>query len=437
MLKIESLNQLMTKKFDELESSLKERSNLLFHQVRKKGINSFKNIGFPHNKSEDYKYSPTRKLIPPSFDLFKEKPSTWNDIESISIKGLHATHLYIVNGKWNQELSDSSFEDGVEVQLFNLDSFDDSMAEKSKFDKLASNNKDPYILLNSSFLQEAFWINVKKGKMIKKPLLIHFISDTTKAVGISATPRVVVTLEDGAHLQVIEKHDSIGTNVSFTNAVLEAHISHSANLNWTKIQMENETTYQVNNTLVHQMKDSYFSGTTITLGGKVIRNNLNVILDEEHIETNMYGLYLLKENQHLDNHTCVDHRKAHCKSNELYKGIMDDKSTGVFNGKIFVRQEAQKTRAFQSNRNILLNNLATIDTKPQLEIWADDVKCSHGCTIGQLDEAQLFYLRARGLSRDSAKAMLLSAFAIDSLSQIKNKVVKEYVENAISNRLRV
>ncbi|NJM94128.1 MAG: SufD family Fe-S cluster assembly protein [Cytophagales bacterium] len=175
--------------------------------------------------------------------------------------------------------------------------------------------------------------------------------------------------------------------------------------------------------------------TTVSLGGKIIRNNLNLVLDEEHIETNMYGLYLLDGDQHVDNHTMVDHRKAHCNSNELYKGIMMERATGVFNGKIFVRQDAQKTNAFQSNRNILLSKEAKVDTKPQLEIWADDVKCSHGCTVGQMDEEQLFYLRARGMSKDSARALLLQAFAADALSLVKNQAVLEYVQHKISQKL--
>jgi Fe-S cluster assembly protein SufD len=202
-----------------------------------------------------------------------------------------------------------------------------------------------------------------------------------------------------------------------------------------KIQNDSPQAYHVGTTQVHQEGKSVFTATTITLNGNITRNNLNIVMNSEYSEATMYGLYLMNDNQHIDNHSVVDHAKPHCYSNELYKGILGGKSTGVFNGKIFVKQDAQKTNAFQSNKNILLSKDATMNTKPQLEIYADDVKCSHGATVGQLDEEPLFYLRARGISEEKAKGLLVMAFAQDILDHIKIEPLKEHLISVLSEKL--
>jgi Fe-S cluster assembly protein SufD len=209
-----------------------------------------------------------------------------------------------------------------------------------------------------------------------------------------------------------------------------AHLEHS------KIQIEQSGAYHFGSIEVSQERDSIFTTTNITLDGSMIRNNVNIALEAENCEANMYGLFLVNGKTHIDNHTSVDHKKPNSQSNELYKGILDEKSRAVFNGKIFVRREAQKTNAFQANNNVLLSNDATINSKPQLEIWADDVKCSHGCTIGQLDAEAIFYLRARGIGEVAAKAMLLKAFAEDATQKITILELHEIVTNAIDERLQ-
>jgi Fe-S cluster assembly protein SufD len=191
----------------------------------------------------------------------------------------------------------------------------------------------------------------------------------------------------------------------------------------------------VSNTTIHQHRASRADTYTFTLNGKMIRNNLNIIIDGEGCESHFFGLYLTEGDTLVDNHTTVDHKKPNSFSNELYKGLMDGKSKGVFNGKIYVRPHAQKTNAFQSNRNLLLSDDATVNTKPQLEIWADDVKCSHGCTTGQLDEEALFYLQSRGIPKATAKAMLLYAFAAEVMETIQNEQLKNYIDSIVSERL--
>jgi len=250
-----------------------------------------------------------------------------------------------------------------------------------------------------------------------------------------AQPRNLIHFGKNSDASVVEKFISIGDNTQFTNAISEVVVSENASAKYYKLQNENPTAYHVGTTQVYQERNSHFSITTVTTNGGIVRNNLNLKLDGEGIDTHMYGLYLLDGETHVDNHTAVDHAKPHSQSNELYKGVMNGKSTGVFNGKIYVRQDAQKTNAFQSNRNVLLSDDASIYTKPQLEIWADDVKCSHGATTGQIDEEALFYLQSRGISKDTAKALLMIAFASEVVQEVKIKEVKEYVEQIIHNML--
>jgi Fe-S cluster assembly protein SufD len=246
--------------------------------------------------------------------------------------------------------------------------------------------------------------------------------------------RNLIVVGKSSELTVLEKFDSTGS-ANFSNSVTEAVVAENAGFNLYSIQNDNGPRYQFGLTQIYQSNFSRVNTYTFTLSGKLVRNNLQFVLDGEGIESHMYGLYLLANDTLADNHTVVDHRKPNSFSNEMYKGVMDGSSKGVFNGKIYVRPNAQKTNAFQANRNILLTDKATVNTKPQLEIWADDVKCSHGCTTGQLDEEALFYLQARGVSKETAQAMMLYAFAGEVLDNVKHPVIKEYLDNVISERL--
>lgn len=212
-------------------------------------------------------------------------------------------------------------------------------------------------------------------------------------------------------------------------------MENGAHLDYYKIQDDASKIIQVSNTNIRQLQRSQVNTFTLTLEGQAIRNNLTIAIDGENCESHFHGLYLLKGDTMADNHTVVDHLKPNSFSNEMYKGVMDDLSKGVFNGKIFVRPHAQKTNAFQSNRNILLSDKATVNTKPQLEIWADDVKCSHGCTTGQLNEEAMFYLRTRGIPKDTARAMLLYAFASEVLQHVPNTLLRDYMDGLVSERL--
>ncbi len=220
----------------------------------------------------------------------------------------------------------------------------------------------------------------------------------------------------------------------FSNVVTEIEVAENAHLDIDKLQLENETALQIASEYVTQARDSHFDINTITLNGLLVRNGLNIAVDGQNCETHLNGMYLTKDNQHVDNHTIVDHLQPNCESFELYKGVMNDKSTGVFNGKVFVRKDAQKINAYQSNGNVLLSDNATINSKPELEIYADDVKCSHGSTTGQLDEEAIYYLRTRGISAKAAREMLIAAFVGDVLEKIINEEVLSFIQQILKDR---
>ncbi len=277
-------------------------------------------------------------------------------------------------------------------------------------------------------------VHVPQGQVVSHPVHLHFISDTRQSNTFSQARNLFI-VEANSQATFTELFHHTGEHSSYYNATTEIWLHDSAVAYYHKIQNEGSSAYHTGNTYVYQSASSLFQAVTITLAGAIIRNNLYVSLDAEGCEAHMYGLYMLDGKAHVDNHTSVDHLKPNSFSNELYKGIMNDASHGVFNGKIFVRPDAQKTNAFQSNRNILLTDTASIDTKPQLEIWADDVKCSHGATTGQIDAEQLFYLRARGLDKVQARALLLQAFAGDVIQNVKSEALQDMLREAIAHRL--
>ena len=294
--------------------------------------------------------------------------------------------------------------------------------------------KDGINALNTAFVQGAVFIHVKKGQVPEHPVYIYNITDA-RSENIFSQPRSLVHISENAQVQLVESYATIGLNESFTNQVMEIVVEKDAMIEYYKIQNDAPHTNQVSTTHFRQVGKSYIHTVVISLNGGIVRNNLNVVLEAEHCEAHLYGLYFPTGQTHIDNHTVVDNVKPNCLSNQLYKGILNDSASAVFNGKIFVQPNAQKTNAYQSNKNILLSESASVNTKPQLEIFANDVKCSHGCTVGRLNEEGLFYLRSRGIPEKIAKSLLVHAFAIDILEHIKPEPIRMYVDHLISERL--
>jgi Fe-S cluster assembly protein SufD len=398
-----------------------------------KAITYLKKIGLPTNKSEEYRFTPITKSLQKNF-TWNNKPteSSLNSIQEFLIEGIEANVLVFINGIYSKSLSKIL---SPEVKIESLsEAFHTDKKVNEHFDKLVRSDADPFAALNTAFWQDGIFIHVSENTIVEKPLLILHINDAGQDQVISHT-RLLVVLGKNAQLSIIEKFDSVGSNAVFHTFTEEISVAENAQLEYCKVQNDAGRSTQVANTNIHQSDSSKVNTFTLTMNGEIVRNNFTITIDGEHCESHFHGIYLLNGNTLADNHTVVDHKKPNSFSNELYKGIMDGNSKGVFNGKIFVRPQAQRTNAFQSNRNILMSESATVNTKPQLEIWADDVKCSHGCTTGQLDDEALFYLQSRGIPYDSAKAMLLYAFALDVLAPIKNETLKSYLDKLISERL--
>ena len=303
------------------------------------------------------------------------------------------------------------------------------------FNKVASKDES-LTSLNTAFSKEGAYIYIPKSKAPKKPIQIVHLATGNEA-SLMLQPRSLVIAEENAEVQIIERHQSLTKNEVFTNAVTEIFAAKNARIDYYKVQNDAQTASLIDNTYIDQKSDSNVSVHTFSFGGKLTRNNLNFYQDGEHIDSTMKGVTILGEKQHVDHHTLVHHQQPNCESHQDYKGIYGEKSTGVFNGKIIVDKIAQKTNAFQQNNNILISDKATINTKPQLEIFADDVRCSHGCTIGQLDEEALFYLQSRGIPKKEATALLMYAFANNVLESVKLPELKTRINKIIANKLGV
>jgi Fe-S cluster assembly protein SufD len=406
--------------------------------LSQKGIQLFNEQGIPTVKHEEWKYTRINSVLGKNFSYAADTTAlTANDVDAFRLPGNEqANELVFVNGIYQPHLSTirSSVDELVILPL--------SEAVKGEYKTIVDGNlghsatyhTDGINALNNAFAYEGLFISVKKNKSVEHPLYCYYINDA-RTVNVFSQPRTLIHVNANAEVKLVEEEVTMGASDSFINKVSEIVVEENAQVSIYKIQNEDSHSSCVKTTHVRQVGVSKVNSVTITLNGGIIRNNLNFILEAPGCESNMYGLYCVKGNTHVDNHTIVDNKMPNSLSNELYKGIIDENAVAVFNGKIFVRQDAQKTNAYQSNKNVLLSDTATINTKPQLEIFADDVKCSHGCTIGRLDEDALFYLRARGIGEKAAKALLLHAFAIEILEKIELEPIRKYVDDIISERL--
>ncbi|WP_194777501.1 Fe-S cluster assembly protein SufD [Pararhodonellum marinum] len=402
-----------------------------FADLKMEALDALRTQGLPALKEEEYKFTPISKKLESTFGEIKATQKinlTAAQVAAAHIPGLDAHVLVFNNGQWDQELSNFT---GAEFQILSIEENEANL--NGKIGAIAKNDRDHFVPLNSLTFQEGISLEIPKGKALTKPVLIlHFVQALE---GNYTAPRTYISAQSQTAGTFIEKTISLDEAPYFNNVVTEIHVGENAHIHYYRVQEESRSGITVNNFETNIHRDATFTSVVLTLQGDMLRNNLSLNLLDSGCEGNMYGLYLVNGKTHVDNHTNVDHTKPHAESNELYKGILADQSRGVFNGKIFVRQDAQKTNAFQQNNNILLSEDAIVNTKPQLEIWADDVKCSHGCTIGQLDEEALFYLRARGIGKESARGLLLYAFAGEVLEHIKEESFRDYCIGLLQERL--
>jgi Fe-S cluster assembly protein SufD len=422
---------------DQLISEFEASKKILFGnaQLRDQAMESFCKQGIPTRKHEEYKYTHVDLMLKEEFYFSANKNYSIEQIEHLQfLKGAYVA--IIVNGVFIEGSSNlQNLPKGLTICSLADAAKRNSTVFEKHYAKYADINADAFIALNTAMAKNGVFIHIAKNVIIENP--IHIIHISTAFENTIINPRNLIVVDENSQAKIIESFETLDSTAKiFSNALTEIIIDESAIVDHYKIQDENEFGYLVNTTQVIQKKQSIFSTHTFTLSGSLVRNNLTLVLDDEHIESHLNGLYLTAGNQVVDNHTVVDHRKPNCNSNELYKGIIDGKSTATFNGKIFVRKDAQKTNAFQSNKNILLSEAGTINTKPQLEIYADDVKCSHGTSTGKLDEDKIFYLRARGLSTESAKKLLMHAFAAEVVDTIKIEPLREYIEEKILKKFQ-
>jgi Fe-S cluster assembly protein SufD len=400
--------------------------------VREKAMESFLRQGIPSRRSEEYKYLNIDLLLREDFSLAEGAYVSADEIGKAKLFS-DAFLVVIVNGCFSLEHSSlGKLPPGLVISDIRETSSD--AAFQQHYAKHPDIQSDPFAALNTAYANGGVFIHVAKNTIVGKP--IHILHCSSGNENTLMHSRNLFVIEENAEVQLIESFNTLGKAKIFTNALAEISIADSARVEHNKIQVEGENGNLMNSTVVCQAARSVFTTNNFTLSGAFVRNNLTILLDAENIETHLNGLYLTRGNQMVDNHTLVDHRKPNCNSNELYKGIIEDKSTATFNGKIFVRKDAQKTNAFQSNKNILLSDDGTINTKPQLEIYADDVKCSHGTSTGKLDEEKIFYLRSRGLSESSAKKLLMHAFASEVVEKISLPELRLFVEQKITERFQ-
>ena len=419
-------------------NSLQSGNNGRLKQLEQNAFEAFTRMGIPTAKHEEWKYTRIGSVFNKEFAI---KPAstavTIKDIEGVRLPGHEdANELVFVNGFYSAELSTIRSKELVVQSLQEAASNEHGNIVSKHLGHSSRYAKDGVHALNSAFVHEGVFIHIGQGKITEHPVHIYYITDARDA-NILAQPRNLVHVSERAEVEIAETHYTLGLSDSFTNQVLEVIVEKDAMVSYYKIQNDAAHSSHVCTTHFRQTGKSYIHAVTISLTGGIVRNNLSIALEAEHAEAHLYGLYFLTGDTHVDNHTVVDHVKPNCMSNELYKGIIGDNATAVFNGKIFVQPQAQKTNAYQSNKNILLSEGANVNTKPQLEIFADDVKCSHGCTVGRLDEEGMFYLRSRGITEDTARSLLVHAFAIDILEHIKPVALRNYVDKLIFERLEI
>lgn len=418
------------------EDNLSEDSPM--HDLRAKAIKVFEEKGFPSKKEEAWKYTSLNKLLKEdySFSPKNDQSIDFKDVKKYFLHNIDTYKVVFIDGVFSSYLSETTH-DGIDVCLMSsaLSKEKYSPVMEAYFNKnIPADNSLSH--LNTAFAKEGAYIYIPKHKEADKPIeIINFATGQENASMIQ--PRNLIVVDENAHVQIIERHQSLSENVTFTNSVTEIFVEKRAMVDYYKIQNDHLNASLIDNTFISQQRDSICSVHTFSFGGNITRNNLQFKQLGQGCDSILNGITIIEGKQHVDHNTLVHHVAENCESHQDYKGIFDGSSTGVFNGKIYVEKEAQKLDAFQQNNNILVSDKATINAKPQLEIFADDVKCSHGCTIGQLDEDALFYMRSRGIGEKEARALLMYAFANNVLNSVKIPELKGRITKLIANKIGV
>lgn len=405
--------------------------------LRAKAGARFEEIDFPTTRNEEWKYTNVAPILKVPYREIFDLDADGLTVERIApftfVESRHSQMVFI-NGIYSKELSDLSGlpESAVVTSLAGMTE-EQALVASRHLAAYAKYQDDAFTALNTAHIGDGALVYIPGGKIVETPVHVLFISTSEEA---SAThPRVLIIAGKGAMATIIESYVSTEDNVYLTNAVTEVFAAEESAITHYRLQEESEKAFHVATTQVHQERESNYVSYAFSLGAEIARHTLNVVLTDEHTDTTIDGLYVVTGKQHVDNHTTMDHSKPNCTSHQLYKGILDGKSRAVFNGKVLVREGALLTDAHQLNKNLLLSKDSSVDTKPQLEIFADDVKCSHGATVGQLEDDELFYLASRGIAPEQARALLTFGFAEDVISKIKLKSVRKQLDKTVLDKL--
>lgn len=406
--------------------------------LREEALARFAERGLPTTRLEEWRYTNPAPLAAEDFEpAGREHARVEREaLEEIAFPVFACSLFVFVNGRFEPELSVAEDAAGG-VRVESLARLRAGAPERLEpwLGRLVDTKEHPFAALNTAFLEDGALVTIPSGVDLAPPIHLVFVSTGEDAPTL-ASPRVLVVAEPGSHGVVVQDHVSIGAGRRFTNAVTEVHVGAGARVDLALLQREGEAALHVSNLQARVDRDARFASHTLTLGGRLVRNDLGVVLAEENADATLNGLFLGTGDGVLDNHTLVDHAVPHGTSRELYKGILAGRTRGVFRGRVVVRPDAQKTDASQSNPNLLLGPGAEIDTKPQLEIHADDVKCSHGSAIGRLDLDALFYLRSRGLEESRARDLLTQGFAAEVLEAMEQPALAAAVRELLTLRLR-
>ena len=408
------------------------------HDTRAHALKIFEEKGFPSKKDELWKYTSLDALIHKDYSLFPKSEASieLKDVKKYFLYDTDTYKVIFIDGVYNPFLSNTTH-DGLDVCLMSAALSKPKYRDiiNSYFNKIAPLDES-LTALNTSYAKEGAFIYIPKKTVAEKPIeIIHFSSGEQDSLWLQ--PRNLIVIDKNSQVQIIERHQSLKQHSVVTNSVTEIYVHEEAFVDYYKLQNDLTTASLIDNTYIQQEKNSHASVHTFSLGGKLIRNNLRYFHKGEHILSTLKGVTILEGKQHVDHSTMVHHSQPNCESHQDYKGIFSERSEGVFNGQILVDKIAQKTNAFQQNNNVLLDDKATVNSKPQLEIFADDVKCSHGCTIGQMNEEALFYLRSRGIPKKEAKALMTYAFANNVLESVQLPSLKKRINGQIARKLGV
>jgi Fe-S cluster assembly protein SufD len=391
----------------------------------------FAELGFPTRVDEEWRFTDVRPIAEIAFGSPRTSPDARDAVDGFAFEGV--PQIVFVNGRYAPELSTiGSLPAGAKVMPLSEALRDCAALLEPHLGRYAEFERQPFVALNTAMFDEGAFVYLPRGVAIDEPIHLLYVATESNT---ASHPRTLIVAEENSRATLVESYAGTDGVLYLTNAVTEVALADGAVVDHYKLQRESDSAFHIAQMNVRLKRSSTFSSHSITFGGAITRNDVIALLAAEHIECTLNGLYLGDGRRLVDNHTTIDHAMPNCNSHEVYKGILDDRSRGVFNGKIFVRQDAQKTDAKQTNRTLLLSDDAQINTKPQLEIFADDVKCTHGATVGQLNADQLFYLRTRGMPLADARALLVYAFASDIVSRIKVEPVREALDAQLLARL--